>query len=163
MAYLIPNGKTGVEHSAQDTEVCWSLCYIVTPNQVATHCNRKFIKKGLKTHDCDADIADGKMILITNESCWQALHTTGSWVMKTLALCPVIILSVTDDRAVNNLSYSKMYTETPAKKYTKWIASLPFFSRAAGAVWTIYGHCCIVILKWRQWAAFSLPWGKSVF
>jgi pimeloyl-ACP methyl ester carboxylesterase len=127
-AYLIPNGKTQAEYSAQDTEGALKP-FVARHPETNSHTLQPHIYKEGLYHDCDDDITEMAKCILSNESVATGitpLHLTEI----NYGRIPRYYIECTDDRAVTPFIQRKMYTETPCKKvYQMATSHSPFFSK----------------------------------
>lgn len=127
-AYLIPNGKTQAEYSAQDTEGVLKPFVTRYPELQAHTLQPEIYKEGLY-HDCDADITQMAKMILSHEPVATGI-TPLQLSNENFGAVPRYYIECTDDRAVTPFIQQKMYTETPCKKVYKMNTShSPFFSR----------------------------------
>ena len=127
-AYLIPNGKTQAEYSAQDIHGVLKP-YVARYPETGSHTLQTAIYKEGLYHDCEAYITELAKLLLSHESV-----ATG---ITPLQLSEINFGSVrrfyiecTEDRAVTPFIQQKMYNETECEKvYRIPTGHSPFFSR----------------------------------
>ncbi|MFN8354438.1 MAG: alpha/beta fold hydrolase [Spirosomataceae bacterium] len=127
-AYLIPNGKTQAEYSAQDTEGVLKP-YVTRYPETNSHTLKPVIYKEGLYHDCDDDITEMAKCILSNESV--ATGITPLQLTETnYGIVPRYYIECTEDKAVTPFIQQKMYTETPCKKvYQMKTSHSPFFSK----------------------------------
>lgn len=127
-AYLVPNGKTQKEYSAQDTKG-WLKPYVVMNEEGNAHTlSPEIYKEGLY-HDCDDDITELAKILLSHEPVESGM-TPLQLTEANFGSIPRVYIECTEDRAVTPFIQQKMYTETPCEKvYSLPTSHSPFFSR----------------------------------
>jgi pimeloyl-ACP methyl ester carboxylesterase len=127
-AYLIPNGKTQREYSAQDTEGILKPFVTYHEKTHSTTLEAVIYKEGLY-HDCADNIVELAKLLLSHEpveSGTVALQLTE----KNYGRIPRFYIECTEDKAVTPFIQRKMYTETPCKKvYSMATSHSPFFSQ----------------------------------
>jgi pimeloyl-ACP methyl ester carboxylesterase len=127
-AYLIPDGKTQAEYSAQDTEGVLKP-YVTRFPETNSHTLQPSIYKEGLYHDCEDDIAEMAKYILSHESIitgTTALHLTAA----NYGTVPRYYIECTHDRAVTPFIQQKMYNETPCKKvYQMATSHSPFFSQ----------------------------------
>ncbi|GJM35268.1 MAG: esterase [Saprospiraceae bacterium] len=127
-AYLIPNGKTQKEYSAQDTEG-WLKPYVVIHEDTKSHTLQPEIFKAGLYHDCDEEITEMAKVILSHEPIESGLAVL-DLSEKRFGSIPRFYIECTEDRAVTPFIQKKMYTETPCKKVYKLATShSPFFSK----------------------------------
>lgn len=127
-AYLIPNGKTQAEYSAQDTQGVLKP-YVDRFPETNSHTLQPVIYKEGLYHDCDDDITEMAKCILSHESV-----STGTTPLQlteaNYGSVPRYYIECTEDRAVTPCIQRKMYTETPCKKvYQMATSHSPFFSK----------------------------------
>ncbi len=127
-AYLIPDGKTQKEYSAQDTKG-WLKGYVDIHEETKSHTLQTEIFKGGLYHDCDDDITEMAKVILSHEPIESGVArlqlTDGNF-----GSVPRYYIECTDDRAVTPFIQQKMYGETPCLKVYKMHTShSPFFSK----------------------------------
>jgi pimeloyl-ACP methyl ester carboxylesterase len=137
-AYLIPDGKTQREYSAQDTEG-WLKPYVtVDPDSGSTTLQPAIYKEGLY-HDCDDSITELAKLLLGAES----MESGGALLRLTDAnfgRVPRVYIECTEDRAVTPFIQRKMYTELPCDRvYSLPTSHSPFFSQPQALVDILVG------------------------
>ncbi len=127
-AYLIPNGKTQAEYSAQD--VGGILKPFVTRHaETKSHTlQREIYREGLY-HDCDDYIIELAKVLLSNEPMESGV-TPLYLTEANFGSVRRFYIECTEDKAVTPFIQQKMYTETPCEKVYKMKTShSPFFSK----------------------------------
>ncbi len=127
-AYLIPDGKTQKEYSAQDTKG-WLKSYVTIHEETRSHTlQQEIFKEGLY-HDCDDDITEMAKVILSHEpieSGMATLHLSE----ENFGRVPRYYIECTEDRAVTPFIQQKMYTDTPCEKvYSLPTSHSPFFSK----------------------------------
>ena len=127
-AYLIPNGKSQGEYSAQDT-AGWLKPYVTIHEESKSHTLQpKIYKEGLY-HDCSDDITEMAKVILSNEPIESAMVKL-DLTEKNYGSVPRYYIECTEDRAVTPFIQQKMYTETPCNKvYQMETSHSPFFSQ----------------------------------
>jgi pimeloyl-ACP methyl ester carboxylesterase len=132
-AYLIPNGKTQREYSAQDSEGVLKPYVTLHPELNATTLQTEIYREGLY-HDCDESITELAKLLLSHEPIESAitpLHLTD----ENFGKVPRFYIECTEDRAVTPFIQRKMYEETPCQKvYQMPTSHSPFFSQPQALV-----------------------------
>lgn len=127
-AYLIPNGKTQAEYSAQDAGGVLKP-FVTRHSETKSHTLQPEIYKEGLYHDCDDHIVELAKLLLSNEpveSGITPLHLTEG----NFGSVRRFYIECTEDRAVTPFIQQKMYTETPCEKVYKMKTShSPFFSK----------------------------------
>ncbi len=127
-AYLIPNGKTQAEYSAQDTEGVLKP-YVNRFPETNSHTLQPVIYKEGLYHDCDDDITEMAKCILSNESVVTGI-TALQLTENNYGTVPRYYIECTEDRAVTPFIQRKMYLETPCKKvYQIPTSHSPFFSK----------------------------------
>jgi pimeloyl-ACP methyl ester carboxylesterase len=127
-AYLIPDGKTQAEYSAQDTEGVLKP-YVVRFPETNSHILQPIIYKEGLYHDCEDDIAEMAKYILSHESIATGV-TPLQLTEGNYGSVPRYYIECTEDRAVTPFIQHKMYTETPCKKvYQMSTSHSPFFSK----------------------------------
>ncbi len=127
-AYLIPNGKTQAEYSAQDTEGILKP-YVTRYPDTNSHTLQPIIYKDGLYHDCDEDITEMAKCILSNESVATGI-TPLELTDKNFGTVPRFYIECTEDRAVTPFIQRKMYTETLCEKIYQIASShSPFFSK----------------------------------
>lgn len=129
-AYLIPNGKTQAEYSAQDIHGVLKP-YVTRYPETGSHTLETPIYKEGLYHDCEAYITELAKLLLSHESA--ATGTTALVLSEeNFGSVPRYYIECTEDRAVTPFIQQKMYNETTCKKVYKMATShSPFFSKPA--------------------------------
>ncbi len=127
-AYLIPNGKTQAEYSAQDTEGILKP-YVTRHPETNSHTLQSIIFKEGLYHDCPDDISEMAKYILSNESV-----ATGVTPLRltddNYGVVPRYYIECTEDKAVTPFIQRKMYIETPCEKvYQLATSHSPFFSK----------------------------------
>jgi len=127
-AYLIPNGKTQREYSAQDTGG-WLKPYVtIHPDLNASTLQPEIFKEGLY-HDCEDYITDLAYLLLSHEPI-ESGATPLVLTEENFGRVPRVYIECTQDRAVTPFIQRKMYEETPCEKvYQMDTSHSPFFSK----------------------------------
>lgn len=127
-AYLIPNGKTQSEYSAQDTQGVLKP-YVTRYPETGSHTLQEVMFKEGLYHDCPDDITEAAKYILSHEPV--ATGTTPLQLTEeNYGRVPRYYIECTDDRAVTPFIQRLMYTETPCKKvYQLPTSHSPFFSR----------------------------------
>jgi pimeloyl-ACP methyl ester carboxylesterase len=127
-AYLIPDGKTQREYSAQDTEGVLKPYVTIHPELNASTLQPEIYKEGLYA-DCDDSITELAKLLLSHEpveSGMAPLQLTD----ENYGSVPRVYIECTQDRAVTPFIQRKMYTEMPCEKvYSMHTSHSPFFSK----------------------------------
>ncbi|MCB0430544.1 MAG: alpha/beta fold hydrolase [Flavobacteriales bacterium] len=127
-AYLIPDGKTQSEYSAQDT-TGWLKPYVTMDHASGSHTLQQEIYREGLYHDCEEGIAEMARVLLgaePMESGLAPLHLSE----EKFGRVPRYYIACDDDRAVTPFIQEKMYTETPCRKvYHMQASHSPFFSK----------------------------------
>jgi pimeloyl-ACP methyl ester carboxylesterase len=127
-AYLIPNGKTQAEYSAQDTEGVLKP-YVDRFPETNSHTLQPIIYKEGLYHDCDDDITEMAKCILSHESVATGI-TALQLTEANYGSVPRYYIECTEDKAVTPFIQQKMYTETPCKKvYQMATSHSPFFSK----------------------------------
>ncbi len=127
-AYLIPNGKTQREYSAQDTKG-WLKPYVdIDTNLNASTLRAEIYKQGLY-HDCEDYITELAKVLLSQEPV-----ESGGAILElsdeNFGKVPKFYIECTEDRAVTPFIQQKMYEETTCDKvYQMPTSHSPFFSK----------------------------------
>jgi len=127
-AYLIPNGKTQKEYSAQDKEG-WLKGYVdVHEESNSTTLRTEIFKEGLY-HDCDDDITEMAKVILSNEPIESGVATL-QLTEENYGSVPRYYIECSNDRAVTPFIQRKMYEETPCLEvYRMATSDSPFFSK----------------------------------
>lgn len=127
-AYLVPDGRTQAEYSAQDTGGVLKP-YVTRYPELNAHTLQKEIYKEGLYHDCEEHITQLATVLLSHEpveSGITPLHLTE----ENYGRVPRYYIECLQDRAVTPFIQQKMYTETPVRKvYSMDTSHSPFFSR----------------------------------
>lgn len=127
-AYLIPNGKTQAEYSAQDVNGVLKPYVTRFPELNAHTLQTEIYKEGLY-HDCEGDITQLAKLLLSHEPVESGI-TPLQLTEENFGSVPRYYIECTEDRAVTPFIQQKMYTETPCEKiYRMNTSHSPFFSR----------------------------------
>jgi pimeloyl-ACP methyl ester carboxylesterase len=127
-AYLVPNGKTQKEYSAQDTEGVLKP-YVTMHEDLNAHTLRPEIYKEGLYADCDDHITELAKLLLSHEPVESGI-TPLQLSEENYGRIPRYYIECTEDKAVTPFIQKKMYTEIPCKKiYTMATSHSPFFSR----------------------------------
>lgn len=129
-AYLIPNGKTQAEYSAQDTEGVLKP-YVTRHPETASHSLQPEIYKEGLYHDCNEAIVQLAKVLLGKEAVATAI-TPLQLSPEKFGAVPRYYIECTEDRAVTPFIQQKMYNEIPCKEvFTMHTSHSPFFSKPA--------------------------------
>jgi pimeloyl-ACP methyl ester carboxylesterase len=127
-AYLIPNGKTQKEYSAQDTQGLLKP-FVTMHNDLASHTLQPEIYKEGLYHDCDDYIVSLAKVLLSSEPVESAI-TPLQLTEQNFGSVPRVYIECLQDRAVTPFIQQKMYTETPCEQvYSLNSSHSPFFSQ----------------------------------
>lgn len=127
-AYLIPNGKTQGEYSAQDTNGVLKPYVTRYPESNSHTLQTEIYKEGLY-HDCDDHITDLAKLLLSHEPVESGI-TPLQLSEENYGSVRRFYIECTEDRAVTPFIQRKMYTETPCEKiYSMATSHSPFFSK----------------------------------
>lgn len=127
-AYLIPNGKTQAEYSAQDTEGVLKPYVNRFPELNAHTLQPEIFKEGLY-HDCPDDITELAKLLLSHEPVESGI-TPLKLTDENYGSVPRFYIECTEDRAVTPFIQRKMYSEMPCQKvYSMATSHSPFFSQ----------------------------------
>jgi pimeloyl-ACP methyl ester carboxylesterase len=127
-AYLIPNGKTQAEYSAQDTKG-WLKPFVTRYAETNSHTLQAEIYKEGLYHDCDDSIPELAKLLLSHEPVESGV-TPLQLTDQNFGSVPRFYIECSEDRAVTPFIQQKMYTEMPCEKVFQIQAShSPFFSR----------------------------------
>ena len=128
-AYLIPDGKTQKEYSAQDTEG-WLKPYVTIHEETKSHTLQPEIFKEGLYHDCNDDITEMAKVILSHEPIESGIATL-HLSEERFGSVPRDYIECTEDRAVTPFIQRKMYTETSCKKvYSMATSHSPFFSKS---------------------------------
>jgi len=127
-AYLIPNGKTQAEYSAQDVDGLLKP-YVTRYPETNSHTLQTTIYKEGLYHDCEDNITELAKLLLSHEPVESGI-TPLRLTDKKFGSVRRFYIECTEDRAVTPFIQQKMYTETPCEKvYQMPTSHSPFFSR----------------------------------
>lgn len=127
-AYLIPDGKTQKEYSAQDT-AGWLKPYVTIHETTRSHTLQTEIYKEGLYHDCPDDITEMAKVILSNEPIESGTARL-SLSEENYGSIPRYYIECTEDRAVTPFIQRKMYTESPCEKvYQMATSHSPFFSQ----------------------------------
>jgi len=127
-AYLIPNGKTQAEYSAQDVNGLLKP-YVTRYSETNSHTLQSEIYKEGLYHDCEDSITELAKLLLSHEPV-ESGTTPLSLTEENFGSIRRFYIECTEDRAVTPFIQKKMYTETPCEKVYKMPTShSPFFSQ----------------------------------
>jgi pimeloyl-ACP methyl ester carboxylesterase len=127
-AYLIPDGKTQAEYSAQDTAGVLKP-YVTRYPETGSHTLQEQIFKEGLYHDCPDDITEAAKCILSHEPVATGV-TPLRLTEEHYGRLPRYYIECTEDRAVTPFIQQKMYTETPCRKvYTLATSHSPFFSQ----------------------------------
>ena len=127
-AYLIPNGKTQSEYSAQDIDGVLKPFVTRYPELNAHTLRPEIYKEGLY-HDCDETITELAKLLLSHESAESGM-TPLELSEEKYGSVPKFYIECTEDKAVTPFIQRKMYTETICQKvYQMETSHSPFFSQ----------------------------------
>lgn len=127
-AYLVPNGKTQREYSAQDTGGILKPYVTIHETLRATTLQPEIYKEGLY-HDCNNDITELANLLLSHEPIESGM-TPLRLTAENFGRVRRVYIECTEDRAVTPFIQRKMYTETPCERvYQMQTSHSPFFSR----------------------------------
>jgi pimeloyl-ACP methyl ester carboxylesterase len=127
-AYLIPNGKTQAEYSAQDITGVLKPYVTRYPELNAHTLQTEIYKEGLY-HDCDDDITELAKLLLSHEPVESGI-TALQLTEENYGSVPRYYIECTEDKAVTPFIQQKMYAETVCEKiYRIPTSHSPFFSR----------------------------------
>ena len=129
-AYLIPNGKTQAEYSAQDTEGVLKPYVSRFPEINAHTLQPQIYKEGLY-HDCEDDIYQMARLILSHESVETGVTALQLTDENFGSVRRFYIACLQDqDRAVTSFIQQKMYNETICEKvYHMDTSHSPFFSK----------------------------------
>jgi pimeloyl-ACP methyl ester carboxylesterase len=132
-AYLIPDGKSQREYSAQDSGGVLKPYVTVDMATGSTTLQPEIYREGLY-HDCPAHITELARLLLSAES----MESGGALLRLTDAnfgRIPRVYIECTEDRAVTPFIQRKMYTELPCNRvYSLPTSHSPFFSQPQALV-----------------------------
>jgi pimeloyl-ACP methyl ester carboxylesterase len=127
-AYLIPDGKTQSEYSAQDLNGVLKPFVTRYPELNAHTLQPEIYKEGLY-HDCDETITELAKLLLSHESV-ESANTPLELSEEKYGSVPRFYIECTEDKAVSPSIQRKMYTETFCQKvYQMKTSHSPFFSQ----------------------------------
>jgi pimeloyl-ACP methyl ester carboxylesterase len=127
-AYLIPDGKTQLEYSMQDTAGVLKPYVTPYPKTQSHTLQPEIYKEGLY-HDCDDSIVEMAKLLLSHEPMESAI-THLQLTEENFGSVPRYYIECTEDRAVTPFIQQKMYSETPCRKvYRMNTSHSPFFSK----------------------------------
>jgi len=127
-AYLIPNGKTQAEYSAQDVNGLLKPYVTRYPSTSSHTLQTEIYKEGLY-HDCEDSITELAKLLLSHEPVESGI-TPLTLSDENFGSVRRFYIECTEDRAVTPFIQQKMYTETPCEKVYKMPTShSPFFSQ----------------------------------
>jgi pimeloyl-ACP methyl ester carboxylesterase len=126
-AYLIPNGKTQREYSAQDTEGVLKPFVVIDENLKASYLKPEIYKEGLY-HDCEDSITELAKLLSSFEPIESGMAPL-NLSDKNFGSIPKYYIECTEDKAVTTFIQKKMYTETVCNKvYSLKTSHSPFLA-----------------------------------
>lgn len=127
-AYLIPNGKTQAEYSAQDVTGVLKP-YVTRFAETGSHTLQPEIFKEGLYHDCDEDITELAKLLLSHEPVESGI-TPLKLTEKNYGRVRRFYIECTEDKAVTPFIQQKMMNETPCEKvYQLPTSHSPFFSK----------------------------------
>lgn len=127
-AYLVPDGKTQADYSAQDTAGVLKP-YVTRYPELNAHTLQKEIYKEGLYHDCEEYITQLANLLLSHEPVESGI-TPLQLTANNYGKVPRYYIECLQDRAVTPFIQRKMYTETPCKKvYSMDTSHSPFFSK----------------------------------
>jgi len=127
-AYLIPNGKTQSEYSAQDVDGVLKPYVTRYPELNAHTLQTEIYKEGLY-HDCDENITELAKLLLSHEPVKSGI-TPLRLSDKNFGSVRRFYIECTEDNAVTPFIQQKMYNETVCEKvYQIQSSHSPFFSK----------------------------------
>ncbi len=127
-AYLIPNGKTQAEYSAQDIGGVLKP-YVTRHPETASHSLQFEIYREGLYHDCDETIVQLARVLLSKEPMASALNPL-RLTQEKFGTVPRYYIECTEDRAVTPFIQQRMYKETPCLEvFTMRTGHSPFFSQ----------------------------------
>ncbi|KUJ60288.1 hypothetical protein AR687_18470 [Flavobacteriaceae bacterium CRH] len=127
-AYLIPNGKTQSEYSAQDINGVLKPYVTRYPELNAHTLQTEIYKEGLY-HDCEDSITQLAKLLLSHEPVASGI-TPLELSEKKYGSVPRFYIECTEDKAVTPFIQRKMYAETICEKvYSIPTSHSPFFSK----------------------------------
>jgi len=116
-AYLIPNGKTQAEYSAQDKEGILKPYVRIHSETSSSTLDPVIFKEGLY-HDCPEDITEAAKTILSHESI-ESGRVALNLSAEKYGTIPRYYIECTEDRAVTPYIQQVMYTQTPCKKVYK--------------------------------------------
>lgn len=127
-AYLIPNGKTQSEYSAQDIDGVLKPYVTRYPDLNAHTLQTEIYKEGLY-HDCEDAITQLAKLLLSHEPVASGI-TPLELSEEKYGSIPRFYIECTEDKAVTPFIQRKMYAETICEKvYSMSTSHSPFFSK----------------------------------
>jgi pimeloyl-ACP methyl ester carboxylesterase len=127
-AYLIPNGKTQQEFSAQDKDGILKP-YVTRYDELGAHTLQPAIYKEGLYHDCDTHITELAKLLLSHEPVESGV-TPLQLTDENYGRVPRVYIECTEDYAVSPFIQRKMYTKTLCEKvYSMATSHSPFFSK----------------------------------
>lgn len=127
-AYLIPNGKTQAEYSAQDVHGVLKP-FVTRHSETSSHTLQAEIYKEGLYHDCEDDITQLAKLLLSNEPVESGI-TPLELTEKNFGSVRRFYIECTEDKAVTPFIQQKMYNEIKCEKVYKMKTShSPFFSK----------------------------------
>lgn len=127
-AYLIPNGKTQADYSAQDVDGVLKPFITRFPATGSHILQAEIYKEGLY-HDCDDDILQMAKMILSHESAITGL-TPLQLTAENFGNVRRFYIECTEDKAVTPFIQRKMYNETVCEKvYQIHTSHSPFFSK----------------------------------
>lgn len=132
-AYLIPNGKTQAEYSAQDTAGVLKPYVSRFPETGSHTLQAEIYQEGLY-HDCPGYITELAKLILGHEPV-ESGTTPLQLTAEGFGRVRRFYIECTEDRAVTPFIQRKMYTETPCEKvYQMPTSHSPFFSQPENLV-----------------------------
>jgi len=126
-AYLVPDGKTQLEYSAQDTAGVLKP-YVTRYAETGSHTLQPEIYREGLYHDCDEDIVQMARLILSHENASSAT-TPLQLTADNYGSVRRFYIECTEDRAVTPFIQRKMYAATPCEKvYSMATSHSPFFS-----------------------------------
>ncbi len=127
-AYLIPNGKTQAEYSAQDVDGVLKP-YVTRYPETNSHTLQPEIYKEGLYHDCEDYITQLAKVLLSHEPVESGI-TPLQLSEENYGSVRRFYIECTEDRAVTPFIQQKMYKETICEKvYQMQTSHSPFFSK----------------------------------
>ena len=127
-AYLIPNGKTQAEYSAQDVDGVLKPYVTRYPESNSHTLQTEIFKEGLY-RDCDANIVELAKLLLSHEPVESGI-TPLQLTDENFGSVRRFYIECTEDKAVTPFIQQKMYNETVCEKiYQIQSSHSPFFSK----------------------------------